>query len=762
MAGNESLEERYFRGAPVFGRDERAPPSAPPRGVPARGPARSPEDEYFTGAPTFTGGEPMAPQPAKPEPEVGLLEDIGRAAGSGLTRGAIGLAGLPGDIESLGRLGAQKLGYDVSPISALPTSERMISRAEEALPALKGVTQYQPATGVGRYAKAGAEFLPGAIIPGGSMGIGARAAGQVTAGMASHAVEDYLKGKPLEGTGYQTAGQLAAALAGGMAGSSLAQKAAGAARTIMSPTAAATERLASGLSKDAATKTALGTMAEAERQGIAPAAIASKQTQATLERAGEVAREDARGAFNQAVADFKEQAVEKFNRHIDNTFGGGAPVNALSEMDSVAQRVRQVNDANYTRVMSSPKARVVPPAAIAPAEARIRTMFGDQFVSDIGRSMVARGENPAAYGLIQNGRDFAISPRGASLRFWDEAKQYIDDSINKLYDPVTRAPKPGTNSEIATLTALKKTLVGADKGGKKGVLDRLFPDYEKIRFEGSELYNARNAIDAGYKYFADKNYPKITAKEKAATRLAPQQRRDFAYGYAGAYRDFLEKKPEAALKLFSGPTAAMEIRKARMALGPAQAEEMIGLAHAQFLSSNIKALATNPKTAQYWAPVIGGAAGEVVTSAVTGQALLSSFLSGGVPVGAIAGALLASAGKRAYSARERKVAEELLRQAADPQSWPKLGAYLSKNAEARTLLDKLYTAAARGAPVLTTQKYEEPPPLTIRPGRASGGAVNLKALANAAKRAVCKSTEDLLQAPDVHVVQALKVATQHI
>ena len=120
----------------------------------------------------------------------------------------------------------------------------------------------------------------------------------------------------------------------------------------------------------------------------------------------------------------------------------------------------------------------------------------------------------------------------------------------------------------------------------------------------------------------------------------------------------------------------------------------------------------------------------------------------------------------AFKPREcQKLAARKTKRARKRALWlvkPKLGAYLSKNAEARTLLDKIYTSAARATPVLTTQKYEEPPPLTIRPGRASGGAVNLKALANAAKKAVCKSTEDLLQTPDAHVVKALKVANRHI
>jgi len=49
-----------------------------------------------------------------------------------------------------------------------------------------------------------------------------------------------------------------------------------------------------------------------------------------------------------------------------------------------------------------------------------------------------------------------------------------------------------------------------------------------------------------------------------------------------------------------------------------------------------------------------------------------------------------------------------------------------------------------------------------RQQRASGGAVNLKALASAARKAVTKSTEDLLRAPDEHVVKALEVANRHI
>jgi hypothetical protein len=49
-----------------------------------------------------------------------------------------------------------------------------------------------------------------------------------------------------------------------------------------------------------------------------------------------------------------------------------------------------------------------------------------------------------------------------------------------------------------------------------------------------------------------------------------------------------------------------------------------------------------------------------------------------------------------------------------------------------------------------------------RRGRATGGAVNLKALAKSAKHHVTSSTERLLNTDDETVAKALEVANQHI
>ena len=269
-------------------------------------------------------------------------------------------------------------------------------------------------------------------------------------------------------------------------------------------------------------------------------------------------------------------------------------------------------------------------------------------------------------------------------------------------------------------------------------------------------------MDAGYRYFGDKASKSLNSKQNfASNKLTPEQRADFAYGYAGAYRDMLDKNPSAALGLFTGKNAPLEIRKAQFALGNEMANQMIARANAQFLNSKVKELAGAPSSSGYWgAAAAGGVGAEVLaTIARGGEFALQNALAFNVSPSMIAGALLASTAKGIYTARERRIAEEIIRQAADPNSWSRLGELMAKNQEARSFMNKLITTSRRAAPVAVTEPQK---PAGERPQRATGGAVNLRALANSARKAVTKSTEDLLQTPDEHVVKALEVANRHI
>jgi hypothetical protein len=73
-------------------------------------------------------------------------------------------------------------------------------------------------------------------------------------------------------------------------------------------------------------------------------------------------------------------------------------------------------------------------------------------------------------------------------------------------------------------------------------------------------------------------------------------------------------------------------------------------------------------------------------------------------------------------------------------------------------------------PDLDTESGGEIPPLTIRPGRATGGRIahpesianSLVSMADKAKKTINNNTEVLLKTPDTHVAQALEIANRQI
>ena len=108
-------------------------------------------------------------QPTLPE----LAKDVGASIGSGAAKGLSYLAGLPGDVDQLGRALLPKigLGFMNTPFKELitgkdygelpnlfPTSRQVMDFAEETAPVIKPLTQYGPTTNLGRYAQTGIEF----------------------------------------------------------------------------------------------------------------------------------------------------------------------------------------------------------------------------------------------------------------------------------------------------------------------------------------------------------------------------------------------------------------------------------------------------------------------------------------------------------------------------------------------------------------------------------------------------------------------------
>jgi hypothetical protein len=116
-------------------------------------------------------GQDIEPQPELTKTQTAL--DYAKSAGSGLYKGLSYIPGFPGDIEKLGQQYLPSImtrpiaeiftGKEVQPTQVFPTSKEIRGYAEQAVPALRGVSEYQPETAYGRYAKTMAEFAAPAI-----------------------------------------------------------------------------------------------------------------------------------------------------------------------------------------------------------------------------------------------------------------------------------------------------------------------------------------------------------------------------------------------------------------------------------------------------------------------------------------------------------------------------------------------------------------------------------------------------------------------
>lgn len=166
------------------------------------------------------GGGPALPPgfqlDAPPSRAAAVATDVAKSAGSGLAKGAIGVAGLPGAIEdatnwlarqSVGRVGNYMRGQGFTAPSFQDVearraemglgSQKALPSAEGMQKAVEGVTGefYKPQTVAGQYAGTIGEFLPGMALPGGTLmqralqaivpAVTSETAGQMTKGTAA-------------------------------------------------------------------------------------------------------------------------------------------------------------------------------------------------------------------------------------------------------------------------------------------------------------------------------------------------------------------------------------------------------------------------------------------------------------------------------------------------------------------------------------------------------------------------------------------------
>lgn len=150
--------------------------------------------------------------------------DVVKSAGIGVAKGAVGLAGLFGDITDLGAKGLEAADNYVSGKLGIEPYKPPMDRSQSvlnAIPTSAGIRRgiednvtgkfYEPQTRAGRFAQAVGEFAPGVVA--GPGGIAAKALATVGGGLGSEYAGELAEG---QSPGWQAAARVAGGVAGAM------------------------------------------------------------------------------------------------------------------------------------------------------------------------------------------------------------------------------------------------------------------------------------------------------------------------------------------------------------------------------------------------------------------------------------------------------------------------------------------------------------------------------------------------------------------
>lgn len=160
------------------------------------------DNDTITKAMRSFDGPQQQQQPQAPQQDVSTAGDVVSSFGAGLARGAAGIGGLAGNLESLGRAGINKaasmFGADgpvVSPDPGFPTSGEVLDAGEQIF----NSKVYEPQTTAGKYARTVGEFAPAVLFPA-SRTSSLGKASEKTANVVVPAVASEAAGQATEGT----------------------------------------------------------------------------------------------------------------------------------------------------------------------------------------------------------------------------------------------------------------------------------------------------------------------------------------------------------------------------------------------------------------------------------------------------------------------------------------------------------------------------------------------------------------------------------
>jgi hypothetical protein len=391
-----------------------------------------------------------APQGPAPNANVNPIADVAKSAGIGLAQGAIGLPGLPGNLEALGRMGIDKaataLGYEdpgLSKRTLLPTSADIQSGIEKYTGPF-----YQPQTTAGEYARTVGEFAPlAAFGPGGAA---ARAANVVAPAVVSETAGQVTKG---------TAAEPWARAAGGLIGGAL-------------PNAAM--RAVTPITNDAARAAQVALL---EQNGV-NALTAGQRTGNSALRWAESAAGDvpfnggrAKAINDQAATQFTRAALRRAGINADRATGDVIDAgfdNLGSQFDNLAQRNNMNVDqrlGTQVRMALRDYDQATPPA--------LRSPVVENLVNDIGNRVgtpMSGADYQAWRSQIERIRRGAQVNNPHLADALGDVRDALDDAMTRSSGPADQAAWRQIRGQYRDLLAIEKAASGAGENTANGLI----------------------------------------------------------------------------------------------------------------------------------------------------------------------------------------------------------------------------------------------------------------------------------------------------